>query len=198
MTVTKERAAESVTQERKGNSVRTYVSVGLVSLAIGIGAVFGVVSIADSASDVSVAQQAAIDRANQIDDNLDVLVATGLAQQAAMERAAELESRIAAGQVQAEVIASAGAFNGAWRMRGAGMADNLDTLEKVGLAQQAAIDQSTVLASRVEVGLVQGAAINSASAFHSAWRTRGAGMADNLDTLEKVGLAQQAAIDGSN
>jgi hypothetical protein len=147
---------------------------------------------------VSVAQQAAIDRANQIDDNLDALVATGLAQQAAMERAAELESRIGAGQVQAEVIASAGAFNSAWRVRGAGMADNLDTLEKVGLAQQAAIDQSTVLASRVEVGLVQGAAINSASAFHSAWRMRGSEMADHLDTLEKVGLAQQAAIDASN
>ena len=140
MTATKERAPESAVSESTGNSVGTYISVGLAALALGVGVVWGAVSIADSAGDVSVAQQAAIDRANQIDANLDALVATGLAQQTAMERAAELESRIAAGQVQAEAIASASAFHSAWRMRGAGMANHLDALVVAGLAQQAAID----------------------------------------------------------
>ena len=74
MTATKERAPAGAVRESTGNSVGTYVGVGLAALALGVGVVWGAVSIADSTGDVSVAQQAAIARANQIDDNLDALV----------------------------------------------------------------------------------------------------------------------------
>lgn len=160
MTATKERAPVGAIKESTDNSVRTYVTFGLAALALGVGVVWGAVSIADSAGDVSVAQQAAIARANQIDDNLDSLVAAGLAQQAAMDEAAQLQSRIeagrvqaeaideaaqlqshiAAGRLQAEAIASASAFHSSWRMRGIEMANHLDALVASGLAQQAAID----------------------------------------------------------
>jgi len=78
MTATKERAPVGAIKESTDNSVRTYVTFGLAALALGVGVVWGAVSIADSAGDVSVAQQAAIVRANQIDDNLDSLVAAGV------------------------------------------------------------------------------------------------------------------------
>ena len=73
-------------------------------------------------------------------NHLDAVVAVGLVQQAAINPPSQLELRIAVGQVQAEAIASASAFHGSWRMRGSEMANHLEALEKVGLAQQAAID----------------------------------------------------------
>ncbi len=74
-----------------------------------------------------------------------------------------------------------------------------------GLAQQAAVaaaaEQAAIEASpfegRIESGLAQQAAIASAESFGTSWDMRGTEMANHLDSLVTSGLAQKAAINNS-
>ncbi|MEE8376635.1 MAG: hypothetical protein V3S26_09985 [Acidimicrobiia bacterium] len=136
-----------------------YVGVGIVAVAVGVGAVFGVSTLTGPSE--AAAHRAAFIRGSQVAENVDALTTSGLAQQAAIQSQAVLESRfeaglaqrtaieqqqllqsrIQAGLAQAGAIGSARSAQDAWQMRGAAMASHVDELIASGLAQQAFMDK---------------------------------------------------------
>lgn len=127
MTVLEKKAARGV--DVKGFA--SYLAVGVLSVAIGVGVGLSVGDVAEQAYDTP-AQLAMSERGAAVGTNLDAIWRTGLAQQQAIEEAALLETRIKTGLVQKAAIASAQAPRRAMEIRGAAMADHLESLTHTG------------------------------------------------------------------
>lgn len=131
MTVLEKKAASGVDVR----AFASYVAVGALSVAIGIAVGLGLGGVAENQFG-SPAQQALAERGAAVGEHLDSIWQTGLAQQQAIEDAALLDSRIHTGRVQQQAIQSAQVPRGAMEMRGAAMADHVDTLTRTGAAMQ--------------------------------------------------------------
>lgn len=113
----------------------SYLMVGALSVAIGVGIGLNVGGVADDAFD-SVPQQAMIERGAEVGENLETMWATGLAQTAAIREAHILQHRFDTGLIQGELIRAEVAPRRAMEIRGAAMADHIDSLIHTGLLQQ--------------------------------------------------------------
>lgn len=133
------RKAESAQTGDREPSIGRYVFIGLAAFAIGVGAVWGSVTLVGE--DLSPAQQAARIRGSLLPEHLDSIYESGLAQQEAIREAERLQSHIEFGLVAQTALASQRAFKEAWRMRGAEIPNHLDALVASGLAQRAAMDE---------------------------------------------------------
>lgn len=106
------------TRAQAGGGVGSYLVVGVVALAIGMAAAYGLLRIGETRGEIE-AHPTATEGSALVTANLSGLWESGLAQQHAM--------------------ASAGAFRNARTTRGRKMSNHLDALIVSGLAQQAAI-----------------------------------------------------------
>lgn len=109
----------------------SYVVVGALSVAIGVGVGLGIGEVGEESFSTP-AQQAMVERGAAVGTHIDSIWRTGLAQQHAIDEAALLETRIRTGLVQSQATQAARAPRQAMEMRGAAMADHLDTLIRVG------------------------------------------------------------------
>ena len=128
MTVLEKKAARGV----HVRGFTSYVAVGVLSVAVGVGVGVGIGEVADD----EFGTQFVPERGAAVGEHLDSIWQTGLAQQQAMEDAALLESRIHTGLVQQQEIQSARGSRDAMEMRGAAMADHVETLTRTGGATQ--------------------------------------------------------------
>jgi hypothetical protein len=131
MTVLEQKAARGV--DVRGFA--SYVAVGALSVAIGVGVGLGIGQVSEHAFSTP-AQQAMVERGAAVGAHLDSIWETGLAQQQAIDEAALLETRIRTGLAQQQAMQSARAPRDAMEMRGAAMADHVDTLTRTGAAVQ--------------------------------------------------------------
>jgi hypothetical protein len=127
MTVLDKKAAHGV----DFGGFASYIAVGAISVAIGVGVGLGIGEVAERSYDTP-AQQAMVERGAAVGAHLDAIWQTGLVQQKAIESAALLETRINSGLVQKQAIQSVRAPREAMEMRGAAMADHIDSLIQTG------------------------------------------------------------------
>lgn len=159
----------------------SYIVVGLLAVAVGVGAVAGFNAIAGEAG-LSAAQRAAVLRADGVGENLAGLWQSGLAQSAALEEYAVVQSRIEAGVAQSAALAER---------------ELLQSRVEAGLAQKAIIEREQAFQRAWEM---RGAEMTRfyghlvPNNFDGAWPMRGEAMADHVDALTTAGLAQQEAI----
>lgn len=155
MTVLDKRSASGVDVRGIGR----YLTVGVASVALGIGLGVGIDRIS-AAENQTPAHQAMAVRGAAVGEHLDSLWQSGLAQQHAIRDAALLQGRVESGLAQQEAmfaeahilqgriesglaqhdaVVSANSAKDAMQMRGAAMADHLDGLIESGKATQNAL-----------------------------------------------------------
>ena len=153
-----------------GRRLGSHFVVGVVALAIGMAAAYGLERIGET-QQATAAQQTATSRGAAMTTNLSGLWESGLAQQAAMRDQTLIQGRVDSGLAR-DAITSTAIVHDAWTMRGREMPNHFDALTTSGLAQGA------------------GGATDARSDI-------GEEMANHLDALISSGLAQQRAIRGS-
>lgn len=159
----------------------SYLVVGLLAVAVGVGAAIGFNAITGEA-EATAAQQAATVRAEGVGENLAGIWQSGLAQSAALEEHAILQGRVEAGLAQAAAIAEQQLLQG--RI-------------EAGLAQKEAIHRQNSFSEAWEM---RGAEMTRfyghlvPNSVDDAWSMRGEAVTDHLDGLTTSGLAQQEAI----
>jgi hypothetical protein len=174
------------TSEATGIGIRrfglgSYIVVGLLAAAVGVGAVTGLNAITGE-DEASIAGQAAAVRAEGAGENLAGLWQSGLAQSAAINEYAIVQSRVEAGLAQAAAIAEHNLLQG--RI-------------EAGLAQKAVIERQRAFQEAWEM---RGAEMTRVyghlvpNSFDYAWAMRGEAMTDHVSALTSAGLAQREAI----
>lgn len=159
----------------------SYMVVGLLAVAVGVGAVAGLNAISGEA-ELTTAQRAVAVRAEGVGENLAGLWQSGLAQSAAIEEYAIVQGRIEAGLAQAAALEEYQLLQG--RI-------------EAGLAQKAVMERQRAFQEAWEMRGAEMTRIYGhlvPNSFDEAWSMRGEAMADHLNDLTTSGLAQKEAI----